>query len=768
MTQNISNQLIEFNDKIFTFLQSKDLDKEVTIQNAKEANGIGDTKKLQSALDEVNNVDRLLRVGIIGRVKAGKSSLLNALIFNGKDILPKAATPMTAALTRMEYSENVRAEVEFYDQADLDQIAENSRRYEQNFETAKKAYLAKLTQENELLKKEHRQSEIMTEGEIKQLAEEYARGEVEKSIELSSAYDQHQRIKQAKVKLSELKAHSEINAQSTEDLMGKLNDYVGSNGQYMPFTKSVKLYIPEEGLKGLEIVDTPGVNDPVQSREERTNSFLAQCDVVLVVSPSGQFLSSEDMELMGRVTTKNGIQEAYIIASQADNQLFGSAKGEESDPRKVIAKVTDTLNAQAHSVFSDNQDEMMKKVIELYKKHSVICTSSVAYTMLQNFTQQSQWDKNTQHVWLQFKKHYRDFFSDDTTAKMALEELSNIKRIKQILVDVQARKEQIQSEKRQSLISSKINAYKEFVDFIASYIENRIDDIESKDINSERQKLKEFEEQRDDSEDMINTEYRRAIRNFSSLQNSLIAILDRETKDFNKHNKVEEKTHTENYEDWEYDDNAFVGFFKKLVGNELRKRYFTRTRTIHEDVINAGQVTQFIRDIRDTIANKLSIHNDEFRKEWEDDLVRTIFAGMRQIHSEHQHTERLDRKQINGTIQNVFLNMPRADFSVQDTMPESLKKTGTLKDSSARSFASEAEDYMFEKFKPNIRQDITNFIENTIDTLNKQEVSKLILDKLSKDIAKLIHELENKEESIARYKRMQKDLAVLQKEVPNA
>ena len=182
MTQNISNQLIEFNDKIFTFLQSKDLDKEVTIQNAKEANGIGDTKNLQAALDEVNNVDRLLRVGIIGRVKAGKSSLLNALIFNGKDILPKAATPMTAALTRMEYSENVRAEVEFYDQADLDQIAENSRRYEQNFETAKKARLAELTQENELLKKEHRQSEIMTEGEIKQLAEEYARGEKEQQF----------------------------------------------------------------------------------------------------------------------------------------------------------------------------------------------------------------------------------------------------------------------------------------------------------------------------------------------------------------------------------------------------------------------------------------------------------------------------------------------------------------------------------------------------------------------------------------------------------
>ena len=633
MTQNISNQLIEFNDKIFTFLQSKDLDKEVTIQNAKEANGIGDTKNLQSALDEVNNVDRLLRVGIIGRVKAGKSSLLNALIFNGKDILPKAATPMTAALTRMEYSENVRAEVEFYDQADLDQIAENSRRYEQNFETAKKARLAELTQENELLKKERRQSEIMAESEIKQLAEEYARSEVEQSIELSSAYDQYQRIKQAKVKLSELKAHSEINAQSTEDLMGKLKDYVGSNGQYMPFTKSVKLYIPEEGLKGLEIVDTPGVNDPVQSREERTNSFLSQCDVVLVVSPSGQFLSSEDMELMGRVTTKNGIQEAYIIASQADNQLFGSAKGEESDPRKVIAKVTDTLNAQAHSVFADNQDEMMKKVIELYKKHSVICTSSVAYTMLQNFTQQSQWDENTQHVWLQFKKHYRDFFSDDTTSKMALEELSNIKRIKQILVDVQARKEQIQSEKRQSLISSKVNAYKEFMNVVENYIDDRIDKISGADAEEEKNRLESFKEQKAEMKSVIDTEYSRAISQFDAVDEPLITVLDRETKTFSETNKITENSYTEDYR---VKDNGLTNLWG-VFGN----RYRNETRTVREDVINAGAVRDFILEFRDGISTKLKSTARKYKTSWEDDVVRAILAGIREVNQNYPNSERL-------------------------------------------------------------------------------------------------------------------------------
>lgn len=760
MTQNISNQLIEFNDKIFTFLQSKDLDKEVTIQNAKEANGIGDTKNLQSALDEVNNVDRLLRVGIIGRVKAGKSSLLNALIFNGKDILPKAATPMTAALTRMEYSENVRAEVEFYDQADLDQIAENSRRYEQNFETAKKARLAELTQENELLKKERRQSEIMAESEIKQLAEEYARSEVEKSIELSSAYDQYQRIKQAKVKLSELKAHSEINAQSTEDLMGKLKDYVGSNGQYMPFTKSVKLYIPEEGLKGLEIVDTPGVNDPVQSREERTNSFLSQCDVVLVVSPSGQFLSSEDMELMGRVTTKNGIQEAYIIASQADNQLFGSAKGEESDPRKVIAKVTDTLNAQAHSVFADNQDEMMKKVIELYKKHSVICTSSVAYTMLQNFTQQSQWDENTQHVWLQFKKHYRDFFSDDTTSKMALEELSNIKRIKQILVDVQARKEQIQSEKRQSLISSKVNAYKEFMNVVENYIDDRIDKISGADAEEEKNRLESFKEQKAEMKSVIDTEYSRAISQFDAVDEPLITVLDRETKTFSETNKITENSYTEDYR---VKDNGLTNLWG-VFGN----RYRNETRTVREDVINAGAVRDFILEFRDGISTKLKSTARKYKTSWEDDVVRAILAGIREVNQNYPNSERLNRRQINDTIQAVFRKIKIIDFDVKDQLPSEINKSGRLKDYDARRFNESASNYMYQQLKPAIRSDIRKYVESGIASLQNVDVAKGILDSLEQQISNLIHEIENREESIARYKRMQKDLAVLQKEVPNA
>ena len=47
--------------------------------------------------------NRKLNIGVVGQVKAGKSSFLNTLLFGGREILPKASTPKTATLTKMEY-----------------------------------------------------------------------------------------------------------------------------------------------------------------------------------------------------------------------------------------------------------------------------------------------------------------------------------------------------------------------------------------------------------------------------------------------------------------------------------------------------------------------------------------------------------------------------------------------------------------------------------------------------------------------------------------
>jgi len=89
---------------------------------------------LKDALLRLDDENRLMDIGIVGRVKAGKSTLLNALVFNGESVLPQAATPMTAALTTLTYGERFKATARFYSQADLANIEQAAAAYSDQLE----------------------------------------------------------------------------------------------------------------------------------------------------------------------------------------------------------------------------------------------------------------------------------------------------------------------------------------------------------------------------------------------------------------------------------------------------------------------------------------------------------------------------------------------------------------------------------------------------------------------------------------------------------
>ena len=93
---NVYNNLREFEDEIDLF----------DISSIK--------KNFIAKTNDFFREDRKLNIGIIGRVKVGKSTFLNTLLFDGKKILPTAVTPKTAALTRIEYDDENRIEVEYF------------------------------------------------------------------------------------------------------------------------------------------------------------------------------------------------------------------------------------------------------------------------------------------------------------------------------------------------------------------------------------------------------------------------------------------------------------------------------------------------------------------------------------------------------------------------------------------------------------------------------------------------------------------------------
>ena len=69
--------------------------------------------------DFENLFDRnTLRIGVIGKMKAGKSSLVNALIF-GDRILPTGDKPVTVTLTEITYDTKEEVEVELMSEEDI-------------------------------------------------------------------------------------------------------------------------------------------------------------------------------------------------------------------------------------------------------------------------------------------------------------------------------------------------------------------------------------------------------------------------------------------------------------------------------------------------------------------------------------------------------------------------------------------------------------------------------------------------------------------------
>lgn len=228
--------------------------------------------------------NRKLNIGVVGQVKAGKSSFLNTLLFNGQEILPKAATPKTATLTKMEYSEENVLQVEYYTQEEWQELVDN----------------AQLDTDDDFAVS------------AREIADMVKKNRIDPEPYLEKGYDR-------------------IQFRSYEDLIAGLNDYVGEDGKYTPMVKDVVLYMNKEEFKGLSIVDTPGLNDPILSRTLRTREFMEVCDVVFFLSQAGSFLDKSDWMLLSTQLPQKGVRKLVLIASKYDSGIRDVLRPKEPD-----------------------------------------------------------------------------------------------------------------------------------------------------------------------------------------------------------------------------------------------------------------------------------------------------------------------------------------------------------------------------------------------------------------------------------------------------
>ena len=400
----------------------------------------------------------VLKIGIVGQVKAGKSSFLNSLFFGGQNVLPKASTPMTAGLTILEYAENNEFEVEYYTQPEWDEF--------------KRQYDAYKTIEQE----------VRSNKENKGAPESFILKEIKSKTSdvMQSAYELVTRCgTMAKSKIG--KGSEKVEYSFLSDLQKTLNQYVGAEGEYTSVVKMLTLRMNDLRLKGVKIVDTPGVNDPIVSRENRTKEFLHSCHGVFFLSYSSRFFDSVDVNFMNTRIGNQGVGTILMLASKYDDVLQDQGNKFKDDIEGADESSRNSLEKR----FRTQKNELIHPNIDI----RFDTTSGISFALATK--NKLDWDEMERHVDKRMHELFPSAFSTDADSIETYLLLANFELIREEYLDKMFKdnKDRIIQRKLAEYFNSNINGISEKVNELNEDIKGKIqqlDTVELKDIYAQQ------------------------------------------------------------------------------------------------------------------------------------------------------------------------------------------------------------------------------------------------------------------------------------------
>lgn len=226
-----------------------------------------DIKEQKAFIDEPD-----LQIAIVGTIKAGKSTFINALF--EENIASTDVTPETASLTKFRYSTKNKLEVKFYNKAEWDELWESVKKSEEKTKT--KIF----------------RDEFESSG-AENIKNDYI-GASDKIEEVSNI----------------------------EELKNKVKEYTSKNSKIHYFVKELKVYLNNENMhKNVTIVDTPGLDDVVDYRSKITRDYIKRANAVIVCVDSSSLRNDEYLTIT-KVFENIGYDfyKVMILGTQIDNR----------------------------------------------------------------------------------------------------------------------------------------------------------------------------------------------------------------------------------------------------------------------------------------------------------------------------------------------------------------------------------------------------------------------------------------------------------------
>ena len=692
---------------------------------------IEDTRNLikrlssQAAKDDINALEKLvenfkmktedfyrenrkLNIGVVGQVKAGKSSFLNALLFDGKEILPKASTPKTATLTKMEYSEKNIIQIEYYSVEEWEVLEDN----------------ASIDLEDEVYTSAREIIGMVRRNGLNPIPY------LEKGIE-------------------------EIQFKTYDDLIANLNDYVGENGKFTPIVKAVTLYLNKEEFKGLSIVDTPGLNDPIASRTIRTKEFMEVCDVVFFLSQSGSFLDKSDWTLLSSQLPQKGVKRLVLIASkydsgirdilrvQDDDDIFGEDDNTADNIPKACKIIKKKLRKRAKSKVEEfvhdlEARESSLELIEVIKQCSEpILVSVMAHNMTKK--EEEEYSAEEKNVYFALKK-----FSDDIASDLCL--LGNFDEINKIFSDVIAEKEEILEQKAKSFIPT---AQAELTDLLSGFknkAEKRLIILEQNDKEHLLEQKNFIEGQIGKIKADITTLFGELNVKLENEKSEGIREMREVSKDYlDIKERTGEKTHTESYT---VSDSRWYNPFS---WGRSHKEYTTYTEhysyTLASDAIDnlKKYSLEAVNNIEKVFYEALELK--EIKRKLLNVVIQNFDMGSEKYDSS------LFRIMVEETIAKI--EFPVFSIDISDTMNSiTAKFTGELTSAGQKNelaiSLSNAISRIYDELSKKLTTSVSEFKAN-LKVISK-DIEDSLLANINKEFKTLLSQYEHKEKEINAYK----------------
>lgn len=274
-------------------------DKLVSLASYIKEEGILSENEFNEVLETLSK-DKI-KIGVAGQMKYGKSTLINALLFKRR-VLPTSDIPMTAKLTFIEYGDKESYVVEFFSKEEWETIKEVARASGDE-------------KEQQVFRKILEQARVMLGSNVDKF--------LGKKVEVSKE---------------------------------ELYDYVGADGKYTPITKALYIKLLHEVLKELMLVDTPGFNDPVESREREAEKFLQEADALIFLLYADRALDATDRDLLITKIAQFGTGGIILVLNKYD--LLFEREG-------ALDKVKEYVNRVIDSIINDkNLGDAIRKVLK--------------------------------------------------------------------------------------------------------------------------------------------------------------------------------------------------------------------------------------------------------------------------------------------------------------------------------------------------------------------------------------------------------------------